>query len=431
MLAAGTGGGAYVWQLPSGDELDAVPPAGQRRRQALTPPSTVVHVGFSANSRYLHDPAERRHRRRLAGRMGRRGRRPAGVRELGHQPTAPPRPDGKQLVTASLVGLNDVPMPAVRQPRAARVARRDVGHPRLHARRAGPIPETLRTRARLPQLPPPDPRRQLLRPLRRAAARRRGAEQRPRALAVRGGAGRTGIRPVAGLDPVPAAAAPLRPPFPAGAARRRRAGDRARGVPAVPGGGDRRGAADAAAGRPLLLRRRRLRGVAGLGDRLDARVGRGRGRRRRLPGPGAVPVGVCVDRPRLQRAVDQRRADRARRRGRGDADRPARAAALPAVQRDARRRDVRRRDRGRVLGRPGRRRRRRLAAQRAAAGRRAAAVDRASGGARNRDPGPVDGRDRDRLGGAVAALPRPGRGSPQARTGGQSGRSRSCSRSRW
>jgi WD40 repeat protein len=52
LLAAGTGAGAFVWQLPSGDELDEFQQSGIGAGPTLTA-GTVVHVGFSTNSRYL------------------------------------------------------------------------------------------------------------------------------------------------------------------------------------------------------------------------------------------------------------------------------------------------------------------------------------------------------------------------------------------
>jgi WD40 repeat protein len=106
MLAAGTAGGAYVWQLPSGQPIGAyLQPAGSP--QALTTVSSEVRVGFSANSRYLQTRTSSG--APVGASLAEWDLDNGGLQVFstsGITAGAATR-DGKRLVTASLVGINE------------------------------------------------------------------------------------------------------------------------------------------------------------------------------------------------------------------------------------------------------------------------------------------------------------------------------------
>jgi WD40 repeat protein len=105
-LAAGTGGGAYVWQLPSDLLVGAyLQPGGIP--QAETTPLSLVRVGFSANSRYLQTrTATGGH---VGGSLAEWDLDDGGLLVFSTSgiTAGAVRRDGKRFVTASLIGLNE------------------------------------------------------------------------------------------------------------------------------------------------------------------------------------------------------------------------------------------------------------------------------------------------------------------------------------
>jgi WD40 repeat protein len=106
LLAAGTGGGAYVWQLPSQQQLGAYLQPGSIP-QALTTPSSLVRVGFSANSRYLQTRAATAGS--VIGSLAEWDLDDGGLQVFAKSgiTAGAARLDGKQLTTASLIGLDE------------------------------------------------------------------------------------------------------------------------------------------------------------------------------------------------------------------------------------------------------------------------------------------------------------------------------------
>jgi WD40 repeat protein len=106
MLAAGTGGGAYVWQLPSYQQVGAYPQPGSVP-QALTTPASLVRVGFSANSRYLQTRSVTDGP--FGGSLAEWDLDDGGLQVFSSSgiAAAAARLDGKRFVTASLIGLNE------------------------------------------------------------------------------------------------------------------------------------------------------------------------------------------------------------------------------------------------------------------------------------------------------------------------------------
>jgi len=102
-LAAGTGAGAFVWQLPSRDQLDEFHQTGAGAGAALTA-ATVVHVSFSTDSQYLVT----RQSDGVAGGSLDEWDVDDGVPLFASSGIAngAATPDGTRLVTTSLVGLN-------------------------------------------------------------------------------------------------------------------------------------------------------------------------------------------------------------------------------------------------------------------------------------------------------------------------------------
>jgi WD40 repeat protein len=106
MLAAGTAGGAYVWQLPSRQQVGAyLQPAGSP--QAPTTTSSVVRVGFSANSRYLQTRTGGGGP--VGGSLAEWDLDDSGLRvfSISGVTTGAATRDGKRFVTASLIGVDE------------------------------------------------------------------------------------------------------------------------------------------------------------------------------------------------------------------------------------------------------------------------------------------------------------------------------------
>jgi hypothetical protein len=106
MLAAGTAGGAYVWELPSQQQVGAyLQPAGSP--QAPVTPRSVVRVGFTANSRYLQTRTGGGGP--VSGSFAEWDLDNGGLQVFSISGVAAggATPDGKRLVTASLIGLNE------------------------------------------------------------------------------------------------------------------------------------------------------------------------------------------------------------------------------------------------------------------------------------------------------------------------------------
>jgi WD40 repeat protein len=106
MLAAGTGGGAYVWRLPSDQQVGAYLQPGSIP-QAETTPASVVRVVFSANSRYLQTrTATGGH---VGGSLAEWDFDDGGLQVFSTSgiTVGAARLDGKRFATASLVGLSE------------------------------------------------------------------------------------------------------------------------------------------------------------------------------------------------------------------------------------------------------------------------------------------------------------------------------------
>ncbi len=106
MVAAGTGGGAYVWQLPSRQlEGSYLQPASSP--QALTTVASVVRVAFSGNSRYLQTRAATGGP--VGGSLAEWDLDDAGQQmfSISGITAGAASLTGQRLVTASLVGLNE------------------------------------------------------------------------------------------------------------------------------------------------------------------------------------------------------------------------------------------------------------------------------------------------------------------------------------
>jgi WD40 repeat protein len=107
MLAAGTAGGAYLWQLPpSGQQIGAYVQPGSSP-QALTTVSSDVRVGFSANSRYLQTRSSSG--APVGGSLAEWDLGDGGLQVFSTSgiTAGAATLDGTRLVTASLVGLNE------------------------------------------------------------------------------------------------------------------------------------------------------------------------------------------------------------------------------------------------------------------------------------------------------------------------------------